>query len=64
MYTFLIFFRSNLLRETRNQLSPLIGRNDIPHFVLSKTIVALLGQLVTRMNLNGEVELGVNELDQ
>lgn len=42
----------------------LVGTHDIPHLGLALGVMALLGQLVVRMDLNGEIFLSVNEFDQ
>ena len=64
IHSFLIFFRSNLLCKTGNQLGTLVSSNNIPHFIFTKTVMTFLSQLVTRVYLNRQVQLGINKLYQ
>ena len=60
-----VLFRGNLLGEAGQQVGSLIGRYHIPHLGLSLgAVVALGGQFVVGMHLDGEVREGVDELDQ
>src|SRR5574344_735873 len=63
-HTFLIFLFRNLLRESRSDFRTLVGINHVPHFSLSKRIMALLSQNIIWMNLNRQIFLGINKLDK
>ena len=64
MYTFFIFFWSDLLGETRYQSGPFIGRNNIPHFIFTKTVMTFFGQFIAWMNLNRQFLPRINKLNQ
>ena len=59
-----IFLRSYLLGKAGNQFCTFIGSNDIPHFIFTETVMAFLCKFVTRMHLNGQIQLCINKLYQ
>ena len=59
-----ILRRSELLRETRFQVRPLICGHDVPHLGLAVALVARPCQLVVGVYLDREVLTGVDELHQ
>ena len=59
-----ILLWGDFLGETGQQVRALVGTHDIPHLGLALGVMALLGQFVVRMDLNGEILLSVNEFNQ
>ena len=64
MHPLFILLRRNLTGKTRNQCSPFISRNHIPHFIFTKTVMPFFSQFVTRVNLNGQLLPSINKLNQ
>ena len=59
-----IFLRCEVPVETGKEMGSLVGSHDIPHLGLALGVVTLCGQPVIRVNLDGEVGLGIDELDE
>ena len=59
-----IAFRVKQTIEAGIEVSVLLGMEDIPHLGLSERVVALAGQLVVRVHLYGEGQIGLNKFNK
>ena len=65
IHLFLIFLRRDLLGEAAQEFGSLVRSHDIPHLGLSLLPRGYPGgQLISRMDLDREILLGIDELDQ
>ena len=55
-----IFFRREFFGEARAYFSTFVSIDNVPHLGFAEAVVALLCQLVVRMNLDGQVAGGIN----
>ena len=60
----LVLLGGKLLLETGIEIGSRFGIDDVPHLGLPELIVFAKRHLVVRMHLNGEVFLGIDELDE